>query len=136
MFRFLSAQSEYILSITRILVGINFATHGAQKLFGVFGGAPAQMPPPLLYTAGSIELLGGLLIAVGLLTNWSAFVSSGFMAAAYFMAHFSQGFWPILNHGELALVYCWLFLYLAAHGPGSWSLDAMLSRGSTASSTT
>jgi putative oxidoreductase len=135
MFRLLSANSEHILAITRILVGINFASHGAQKLFGLFGGFSAPMPLPMAYTAGVIELLGGLLIALGLLTNWAGFLASGLMAAGYFIAHAPQGFWPILNRGELAIVYCWFFLYLAARGPGAWSVDGLLTRGATADST-
>lgn len=125
MFGFLSKNQSQILSIARILIGINFATHGAQKLLGVFGGAPAEMPVVLLYPAGVIELVGGIMIAVGVMTTMTAFISSGLMAAGYFMAHAPQGFWPILNRGELAIVYCWFFLFLAAHGPGVWSLDAM-----------
>jgi putative oxidoreductase len=136
MFRLLSANSEYILAIMRILVGINLASHGAQKLFGLFGGLSAAMPPAMLYTAGTIELLGGLLIALGLLTTWTGFISSGLMAAAYFIAHAPQDLWPILNRGELAIVYCWFFLYLAARGPGVWSIDGLLTRGTTADSTT
>ena len=136
MFRILSANSEYILAITRILVGISFATHGGQKLFGLFGGFAHEMSGPMLYTAGTIELLGGLLIALGLITNWAAFIASGLMAAGYFIAHFSRAFLPIQNGGELALVYCWFFLYLAAHGPGAWSLDGRLTRGAAADSTT
>lgn len=132
MFRLLQAHSTYVLAGARILVGINFATHGAQKLFGAFGGAP-DMPLLRLYTAGAIELVGGLLIALGLFTRWAAFVSSGLMAAAYFIAHAGNGFWPILNRGELAIVYCWLFLYLTAAGPGALSLDAILGRTEPAS---
>jgi putative oxidoreductase len=125
MFDFLSKNQSYVLSIARVLIGINFATHGAQKLFGVFGGAPAQMPTMLLYPAGVIELVGGILIALGLMTSLAAFISSGLMAAGYFMAHATEGFWPIQTQGELAITYCWFFLYLASHGPGAWSLDAL-----------
>lgn len=135
MFGFLSKNSEYIFAITRILVGLNFATHGAQKLLGAFGGAPPQMPTALLYPAGVIELIGGALIAAGLFTTWAAFLSSGLMAAGYFMAHGSQGFFPILNRGELALTYCWFFLYLAARGPGAWSVDAARSSGAPQTAT-
>ncbi len=123
--QFLAPYAEYILGIARILIGINFATHGAQKLLGMFGATPGMMPMPMLYTAGTIELVGGLLIALGLLTRPAAFVASGLMAAAYFIAHASQGFWPIVNRGELAIAYCWFFLFLAAHGPGALSVDAM-----------
>ncbi len=138
MFRILSANSEYILAVTRILVGISFATHGGQKFFDLFSGIPHQMPEPMLYTAGTIELVGGIMIALGLITNWAAFISSGLMAAAYFIAHFdfSGPYLPSQNRGELAVVYCWFFLYLAAHGPGAWSLDGRLTRGAAADSTT
>ena len=129
MFDFLSKNSSYIMSIGRILIGLNFATHGAQKLFGVFGGASAEMPTALLYPAGVIELVGGLMIAVGFMTTPAAFVASGLMAAGYFMAHAPQGFWPLLNRGELAIAYCWFFLVVASHGPGAWSLDAMRAGG-------
>ena len=129
MFGFLSKNSEYIFAITRILIGLNFVTHGAQKLLGAFGGAPAEMPVPLLYPAGAIELVAGALIAVGLFTTWAAFVSSGLMAAGYVLAHATQGFFPILNRGELAIAYCWFFLYLAARGPGAWSVDGARGQG-------
>jgi putative oxidoreductase len=125
MFQFLSSHSSMVLGAMRILLGINFAVHGAQKLFGVFGGAPAEMPLPLLYPAGGVELVGGVLVALGLFTRPAAFICSGLMAAAYFMAHAPQGFWPILNRGELAIAYCWMFLYIAAAGPGAWSLDGI-----------
>ena len=112
----------------RILAGLMFMQHGLQKLFGILKEAPA-MPPPMLYTAGGIELLGGALVALGLFTRWAAFFSSGLMAAAYFIAHAAKGFFPMLNGGELAVLYCWAFLFIAAHGPGSISLDRALNRG-------
>jgi putative oxidoreductase len=121
-----------IHAITRILAGVMFACHGAQKLFSVFGGVGGEMPAPMLYTAGVIEFFGGLLIAVGFYTSWAAFVASGLMAAAYFIAHAPQGFWPVLNRGELAIVYCWLFLGYAATGAGIWSLDEVMGRGKKA----
>ena len=130
MFAFLTGHKDHVLATARILIGINFATHGAQKLFGVLGGAPAEMPTALLYPAGAIELVGGTLIAIGLLTNWAAFISAGLMAAGYFMAHATQGFWPILNRGELAIAYCWFFLVVAAYGPGAWTLQSLVGGGS------
>ena len=130
MFAFLSAHKDYVLAVARILIGTSFATHGMQKLFGFFGGAPAEMPTALLYPAGAIELVGGVLIAIGLLTSWAGLISSGLMAAAYFMAHATQGFWPILNRGELAIAYCFFFLYIAAAGPGAWNVQALLTGGS------
>jgi putative oxidoreductase len=113
-----------IFAVLRILVGVMLACHGAQKLLPVFGG-PMANRPPLMTLAGTIELGAGTLIALGLFASWAAFLASGLMAAAYFMVHFGQGFFPLVNHGELAVVYCWFFLFLAAHGPGPWSLDGL-----------
>lgn len=112
-----------ILGATRILIGTLLACHGAQKVLGAFGGAPAGAPAAILWIAGPIELVGGALMAIGLFSRGAAFLMSGLMAAAYFMAHAPQGFWPILNGGELAIAYSWLSLYLAARGPGAWALD-------------
>lgn len=125
MRRFLEGISNYAYAAMRIVAGAAFAQHGAQKLFGVFGGmggAPVEWLS-LMGLAGAIELCGGVLVAVGLLTRYAAFVSSGLMAAAYFMAHASQGFWPIENRGELAMLFCFLFLYVATRGSGPLSLD-------------
>jgi putative oxidoreductase len=113
-----------LLSVLRIVTAFLFMAHGAQKLLGF----PAPMPKPpelfsLLGLAGSLELVGGLLLLVGLFTRPVAFILSGEMAFAYFMAHAGQGFWPLLNRGELAALYCFVFLYLAAAGGGPWSLD-------------
>lgn len=125
MFEKLERFAPQVLGATRILFGIMLACHGAQKLLGAFGGVPAGTPALIVWTAGSIELVGGALIAVGLFTRGAAFLNSGLLAAAYFMAHAPQGFWPILNGGELAIVYSWLSLYLAAQGPGAWALDRL-----------
>ena len=112
------------------MAGLLFLCHGAQKLLGVLGGfgAPGATAPlfSLMGLAGVIELVGGALIAIGLGTSYVAFIASGQMAAAYFMAHAPHGFWPILNQGELAALYCFLFLFMAAYGSGSWSVDALL----------
>lgn len=128
MFDRLSPYADRILAITRILSGVMLALHGAQKVLGAFGGIPAAAPAHIKWIAGPIELVGGVLIAAGLFTRPAAFLMSGLMAFAYFMGHFPKGFWPNRNGGELAIVYCWLMLYLAAHGPGAWSLDALLGR--------
>jgi putative oxidoreductase len=122
-------QAPRILGVTRILAGIMFACHGAQKLFGAFGGIPPGVPKALIWSAGPIELVGGALIAIGLLTRSVAFLTSGLMAFAYFIGHVPHGFWPAANGGELAILYCWLFLYVAAHGPGAWALDGLHGRG-------
>lgn len=125
---FLKPFEGPVYSVLRALAGLMFMQHGLQKIFGLFGGAPAQMTGAPLYIAGGIELVGGALLAVGLFARWSAFLCSGFMAAAYFIAHAGQGFFPILNRGELAILYCWVFLFVAAHGGGPWSLDRVLGR--------
>lgn len=122
MERLLGRFAPQIFAVTRILTGVMFACHGAQKLLPVFGG-PMANRPPLMTLAGTIELGAGTLIALGLFASYAAFLASGTMAAAYFMGHFPKGFWPVENHGDLAIVYCWFFLFLAAHGPGPWSLD-------------
>ncbi|HYU43020.1 MAG TPA: DoxX family protein [Vicinamibacteria bacterium] len=125
MDRWLGRHAERIYTLLRIVAGILFACHGAQKLFGALGGT-AMTSNPMMLAAGIIEFGGGLLIAVGLLTSWAAFIASGEMAAAYFMVHAKGGFWPILNKGELAVVYCFLFLYIAARGAGPYSADAAM----------
>jgi putative oxidoreductase len=123
MFKRLEKFAPHILGATRILVGMLLVCHGAQKVLGAFGGVPAGTPAAILWIAGSIELFGGALMAIGLFSRVAAFLMSGLMAFAYFMAHAPQGFWPILNGGELAIAYSWLSLYLAAQGPGAWALD-------------
>jgi putative oxidoreductase len=124
--KFLARYAEPFYSLMRIVTGLLFAQHGAQKLFGVLGGQKAG--DPLMILAGVLELGGGLLVAVGLLTAPVAFVLAGEMAVAYFKAHFPQGFWPIENGGELAALYCFVFLYIAARGSGVWSLDRAFRR--------
>lgn len=109
----------------RLIVGLLFACHGAQKLFGMFGGKGGAAG--LMLLGGWIEFGGGLLIALGLFTPIAALFASGMMAVAYFMAHAPQGFYPIVNKGEPAVVYCFLFLYILFRGGGRYSLDALLS---------
>ncbi len=123
MFRKLERFAPQVLGVTRALVGILLACHGAQKLLGAFGGVPAGTPAFIAWTAGGIELVGGGLLAVGLFARGTAFLMSGLMAFAYFMAHAPQGFWPIRNGGELAILYSWLSLSRAAQGPGAWAVD-------------
>lgn len=124
---FLRTHQDRVLSIARFVIGLVWAEHGAQKLFGVLGGT--QMPlMSLMGLAGVIEFFGGLLIAVGLLTSIVAFIASGEMAAAYFMSHAPNGLWPIQNRGEMAVFYCFFFLYLSTRGAGVWSLDAWRKR--------
>jgi putative oxidoreductase len=95
-----------------------------QLLFGFPGTVPAGAPPFVLYTAGPIELIGGILVMIGLFTRWAAFLCSGLMAFAYWMAHGLNALLPILNQGELAVLYCFAFLFISARGPGIWSADA------------
>ena len=112
-------------SLLRIAAGLSFLEHGTGKLLGFPAGLPFidKMPTGLMYLTGTMELIGGVLIVLGLFTRPVAFILSGFMAAAYFMAHFPMSFFPAVNMGETALLYCFIFLYLAAAGPGPWSID-------------
>ena len=122
----LESRSEQLYAVARAVAGFLFLAHGVQKLFGGLGAEQPVDLLSLLGAAGVIELIGGILIMVGLYTPVVAFVCSGEMAAAYFMNHFPQGFWPIMNRGELAVLYCFLFLYFASRGAGPLSLDAVL----------
>lgn len=126
MDRWLGRHADRVYPLFRFVTGALFAFHGAQKLFGAFGGKVAS--EPLLLSAGIIELAGGILIAVGLLASWAAFVASGEMAVAYFLVHWPRGPWPILNGGELAALYCFAFLYVATRGAGRFSADAARAR--------
>ena len=132
MHRLLGAYEGELFAILRIVAGLLFACHGAQKLFGVMGGVDGRGSPAALGSlfglAGIIEFFGGLLIALGLLGSYAAFIASGEMAGAYFMAHLPRGFWPIQNGGELAVLYAFLFLYVAARGSGRWSLASAFDR--------
>ena len=123
-----SSWRSRVLSLLRIVAAFSFATHGAQKLFAFPVSAPQAPAHTLTLTwfAGICEFFGGTLVLVGLFTRPVAFILAGEMAVAYFTQHAPGGFWPILNRGELATVYCLVWLYLAAAGPGDWSLDAWL----------
>jgi putative oxidoreductase len=118
-------------TIFRVVVGFTFSLHGMQKLFGFFGGLGGNGAtvhfPNLLWFAGVIELFGGLLILAGFMTRPVALILCGEMAVGYFIAHFPHGFWPIRNGGELAVLYCFAFLYLFGTGAGDWSLDGLIS---------
>ncbi len=117
--------APHLLSLMRVIVAFLFMQHGGQKLFDY----PAPMPGPplellsLVGIAGILEFFGGLFLLVGLFTRPIAFLLSGQMAVAYFIAHAPRGFWPTVNEGELAVIYCFVFLYLAAAGGGKWGLD-------------
>lgn len=126
----LRSWTPSILSALRIVAGFMFMAHGTQKLIGFpapIPGAAAELPT-LILAAGIMEAVGGVLLLVGLLTRPVAFLLSGEMAFAYFLQHAPAGFWPLLNAGELAALYCFLFLYFAAAGPGPFSLDALIGR--------
>ena len=129
---FYAQWSPRLLSVLRIVTGLLFMMHGTQKLFNYPPGPPGMFPislPTRGGVAGILEFVGGLLIIVGLFTRPVAFILSGLMAFAYFMGHFSMdAFWPIQNRGELAAVYCFIFLYMAVAGGGQWSIDYCLSR--------
>lgn len=121
-----SAWAPRLLSILRIMTGLLFLQHGTAKLLKIpvipmFANLSLTSLPGI---AGILELVGGVLIILGLFTRSVAFLLSGLMAVAYFMAHAPRGFYPILNAGELAILFCFVFLYLAAAGPGPWSIDA------------
>jgi putative oxidoreductase len=121
-------------SLLRIVSGLILICPGGMKLFGWFGGIPGaagKRLPPLLLAAGIIEVFGGALIVLGLFTRPVAFITSGEMAFAYFIGHFPHGFWPIQNHGEPAVLLCFIFLFLAASGPGPWSLDRAIRKSRT-----
>lgn len=127
MTRLLERYSEPLYALMRLVVGLLFACHGAQKVFGVLGGQ-SQLANPKMLAAGVIELVGGGLVALGLWAAWAAFVASGEMAVAYFTVHASGGFWPVVNKGELAVLYCFVFLYIASRGSGSLSVDALMGK--------
>lgn len=110
-------------SLMRIVTGFLFMWHGSQKLLGFPGERPAEAPAFILFTAGPIELIGGILVMIGLFTRPAAFLCSGLMACAYWMAHGFRALLPVMNQGELAVLYCFVFLYIAARGSGIWSVD-------------
>jgi putative oxidoreductase len=124
----LAPWTPRILSILRLVTALLFFEHGLQKLLG-FPPSERPMPnplPPMLLASGGLEFVGGALLAIGLFTRPVAFILSGMMAVAYFMAHAPRGFFPILNGGELAIVYCFVFFYFFFAGGGAWSADALI----------
>jgi putative oxidoreductase len=124
---FWSKWSPVLLSVLRIVAAFLFMQHGAQKLLGFPGAGDHKVElMSLMGFAGCLELIGGGLLLVGLFTRPVAFVLSGEMAFAYFMVHAPQGFWPLLNQGDAAVLFCFVFLYLSAAGGGPWSLDRAL----------
>lgn len=126
MDRILGKLNPYFYAILRIVAGIMFAMHGSQKLLGWPGDNPPVELASLMGFAGVVELVGGIFIAIGFFAGWAAFIASGEMAFAYFIAHAPHAPLPILNKGELAVLYCFLFLYIAFKGSGIWSVDAAI----------
>ena len=118
-----------LLAILRIVTGLLLLEHATQKFFAF--PVPFPMPgplPPMLVAAGALELVGGILLTLGLFTRLTAFILAGEMAFAYFIGHFPHGFWPVVNEGEAAILYCFILLYIAAAGPGAWSVDGARAR--------
>jgi putative oxidoreductase len=124
----LSAYAPRALSILRIVAGLLFVEHATQKFFAFPAPFPMQPLPPLFMAAGTIELVAGTLITLGLFTRFAALIASGEMAVAYFMIHNPQSFWPILNKGEVVILFCFTFFYLIFAGPGSWALDHVVGK--------
>ena len=129
MASFMAPYSAQTYALMRIVVGFLFLWHGSMKVLGFPAGMPADAPPLIVWVAGPIELVGGIFVMIGLFTRWSAFLSSGTMAAAYWMAHGLKGVLPVENGGELAALYCFVFLFIAAHGAGIWSVDGARGKG-------
>ena len=123
----LAKHSDHVYALLRIVTGLMFAFHGAQKIFGIFSDHPSPAVGSQIWMGGLIELIGGLLVTVGLQTRWAAFLCSGEMAVAYFQFHwkFQMGpeFFPAVNKGELAALYSFVFLLIACRGAVQWSLD-------------
>jgi putative oxidoreductase len=119
--------TSQVYALLRIMAGLLFLWHGTQKLFG-FPSPPPPVPAFVIYIAGSIELICGFMVMVGLFAGWAAFLCSGLMAFAYWMVHGPQAVFPIQNSGELAALYCFVFLFIASQGSGIWSVDAARSK--------
>ena len=121
---FMQSYTDQTYALMRIFTGLSFLWHGTQKLFAFPVPMQHDVPAFVVYIAGPIELIGGLLVALGLFTRWAAFVCSGLMAAAYWMVHGTKAFFPIMNGGDLAVLYCFAFLFISAQGSGIWSMDS------------
>jgi putative oxidoreductase len=123
----LAPFAPYAFAVLRIIAGLLFVAHGGQKVFGWFGGQPVPLVS-IFGMAGIIEIVLGLLITIGLVTSFAAFIASGQMAVAYFIGHFPKSFSPLENGGEPAVLFCFIFLFTATHGAGIWSVDAARGR--------
>ena len=119
----LTSRTDTALGVFRILVALLFAIHGTVKLFGWPQGSPAALGVWPMWWAGVLEIVLGALIAIGLFTRPAAFIASGMMAVAYFWRHFPDGFWPIVNGGETAVLFCFIFLLLVVTGPGAFAVS-------------
>ena len=128
MAMFMKPYESQTYALMRIVAGFLFLWHGCQKLFGFPGTLPEGVPAFIIYVAGPIEFIGGILVMIGLFTHWAAFICSGQMAAAYWMGHGTKALLPLVNGGELAALYCFVFLFIASRGPGIWSVDAAQGR--------
>lgn len=122
---FMSNYGSQAYAVMRMVVGFLFLWHGAQKLFGIPSALPGAIPAFITYVAGPIELVGGTLVMLGLFTHWASFLVSGQMAFAYWMGHGTKALLPIQNNGELAVLYCFVFLFISTQGGGIWSIDAL-----------
>ena len=131
----LSKYADTVYCIMRLIVGLLFACHGGQKILGFPPGGHGPPEGTLMIVGAWIELAGGFLIAFGLFTRIAAFIASGEMAVGYFMAHASGGYFPIQNHGESAVMYCFVFLFIFFYGSGGLSIDAMIGKGKGAAAT-
>jgi putative oxidoreductase len=120
---FMQSFAPQTYALLRIVTGLLFLWHGTQKLFGFPTPLPQVPPAFVISIAGPIELVGGFLVMIGLFAGWAAFLCSGLMAFAYWMAHGTQALFPIQNGGELAALYCFVFLYISSQGSGIWSVD-------------
>jgi len=128
MTAFLERHSEQAYALLRMVAGFLFIWHGTEKLLGFPIAPGGAVPAFVTWVAGPIELVGGSLIAIGLWTRWAAFICSGEMAVAYWSFHALRALFPLENRGELAILYCFVFLFVAARGPGIWSVDAARGR--------
>ena len=131
-FSLLSRWQPQLLAILRIVVGLLFLEHATSKFLAFPVPFPVHPLPTMLLAAGLIELVAGIFVTIGLFTRIAAFIASGEMASAYFIGHFPKSFWPLVNMGEVAILFCFVFLYIAAAGPGAWSLDGARLRRTTA----
>ena len=132
----LDKWAPYSLAALRIMTALLMLQHATMKFFAFPAAMPMPGPlPGIIITAGAIEIVTGTLIVLGLFTRSAAFLASGTMAAAYFMGHATQGFWPVLNQGEAAIMFCFAFFHLIFAGPGAWSLDGLRNRRNGAAAT-